>query len=74
MNCYVGSPEAPTSWWSRYGDNRSQCDVALAVQGKPITIAMSDMNDKNNNYEGKIAGLYVTLDYEANAVESAPSE
>ena len=57
------------------GDDRHTVDykLALAVQGKAMTIAISDGKD-GNDYEGKIKGLYVTLDYEANAVESAPSE
>ena len=53
-------------------DNRSTMDVALAVQGKALTIAI-DNGVKNDDYEGKIAAMYVTLD-KANAVESAPSE
>ena len=64
-----------------YFDNRSNCPVALAVQGKAMTIAITDYKDAtngggedNDEYENGIAGLYVTLDYEANAVESAPSE
>ena len=56
-------------------DNRSEQPLALAVQGKPMTIAISDgIKDNDKDYEGKIAGLYVTLDYKENAVESAPSE
>ena len=62
----------PDGWWSVF-DNRSEKPAALAVQGKPMTIAI-DNNIKDDDYEGKVAGLYVTLDYKANAVESAPSE
>ena len=62
----------PDGWWSTF-DNRSDLPAALAVQGKAITIAI-DNGVKDDDYEGKIAGLYVTLDYKANAVESEPSE
>ena len=54
-------------------DDRSDKKAALAVQGKAFTIAI-DNGVKDDDYEGKIKGLYVTLDYKANAVESEPSE
>ena len=55
------------------GDDRHDKALALAVQGKAMTIAIDNLV-KDDAYEGKVAGLYVTLDKEANAVESAPSE
>ena len=62
-------------YWS-VCDNRSDMPAALAVQGKPmvITIDNSFTDEEDDDYESKVAGLYVTLDYEANAVESTPSE
>ena len=54
-------------------DNRAEKELFLAVQGKKFTISISDYSDKNE-YAANIAGLYVTLDKQANAVESAPSE
>ena len=54
-------------------DNRNSKALHPAVQGTPITISLT-----TNNGEiiapANIRGLYVTLDYQANAVESAPSE
>ena len=50
------------------GDLRSDKPVALAVQGKPLTIAI------DKDIADKVAAIYVTLDKEANAIESAPSE
>ena len=55
------------------GDDRHDLPLALAVQGKKMTIAI-DNSVEDDDYEGKVAGLYVTLDYKANAIESAPSE
>ena len=45
-------------------DDRSTKAVFPAIQGKPMTITID--ND--------VRGVYVTLDKEANAIESAPSE
>ena len=55
-------------------DNRNN-PVALhpAVQGTPITISLTTSNSEIIA-PANIRGLYVTLDYKANAVESAPSE
>ena len=58
---------APTSI-SDVSDNRSGKDVALAVQGEPLTIAVAD------DYKDEVKAIYVTLDKQANAIESAPSE
>ena len=48
-------------------DDRSDLKAALAVQGKPLTIAISE------EFKSQVKAIYVTLD-KANAVESAPSE
>lgn len=55
-------------------DNRNN-PVALhpAVQGTPIAISLTT-NTNEIVAPTNIRGLYVTLDYKANAVESAPSE
>ena len=49
------------------GDDRTDKNAYPAVQGKPITIALNDPNNQ-------IRAMYVTLDYEDNAIDSAPSE
>lgn len=49
------------------GDDRTDKNAYPAVQGKPITIALNDPNNQ-------IRAIYVTLDYEDNAIDSAPSE
>lgn len=48
-------------------DNRSSFLAYPAVQGQPITIALNDPTNQ-------IKAMYVTLDYEDNAIDSAPSE
>ena len=74
LNVAPAGSGTPDGWHSVF-DNRSDLDAALAVQGKPMTIAIDDdIEDNDKDYESKIAGLYVTLDYKANAVESEPSE
>ena len=56
------------------GDNRSDKDVALAVQGKAMKIALFETNAEGKKVAPKnVRAIYVTLD-KANAVESAPSE
>ena len=48
-------------------DNRSLKDVYPAIQGKSIKISLNDPL-------GKIRGMYISLDYKDNAIDSAPSE
>lgn len=57
-------------------DNRSAKAAYPAVQGKAIKIALTDNNTDSTNITipSNIRGMYVTLDLEANAIESAPSE
>ena len=45
-------------------DDRSTKPVALAVQGKPLTIAI------DKSISSQVKAIYVTLDKEANAIES----
>lgn len=49
------------------GDDRSGLDVYPAVQGEPMKIKITTGDES-------IRAMYVTLDYQANAIESAPSE
>lgn len=58
-------------------DNRSDKDVYPAVQGEEITISLAANElDEFKNYKAPatIKGMYITLDHEANAIESSPSE
>jgi hypothetical protein len=48
-------------------DDRTDKNAYPAVQGQPIKIALNDPNNQ-------IKAMYVTLDYEDNAIDSAPSE
>lgn len=50
-----------------HGDNRSLKPIYPAVQGVPMKIKITDDVES-------IRAMYVTLDYQANAIESAPSE
>lgn len=54
-------------------DNRATEMAYPAVQGQEIEIALTSSDDEIVAPEN-IRAMYVTLDYEANAVESAPSE
>ena len=54
-------------------DDRHEKMAYPAVQGNEIVISLTSSNDKIVAPEN-IRAMYVTLDYEANAVESAPSE
>lgn len=49
------------------GDDRTDKNAYPAVQGQPIKIALNDPYNQ-------IKAMYVTLDYEDNAIDSAPSE
>lgn len=53
-------------------DNRSEKKYALAVQGEPFTVSLTEVADKVQT-PANIRGMYVVLD-KANAVESQPSE
>lgn len=50
------------------GDNRSSQPVYPAVQGRPMKISVVEDDVKT------VRAIYVTLDNQANAIESAPSE
>ena len=52
-------------------DDRHLLKAYPAVQGSDIVISLADDNDEAPD---NIRAMYVTLDYEKNAVESAPSE
>lgn len=56
-------------------DNRSSVAVYPAVQGQAIKIALTQApDDTKATAPSNIRGLYVTLDKEDNAIDSAPSE
>lgn len=57
----------PTNTVADNSDNRSEKEVYPAVQGQPLKIEIAD--DYN-----QIRAMYVTLDFESNAIDSAPSE
>lgn len=57
-----------TSTNTTEGDDRSLEVVYPAVQGQPMTIKLT------GDYAESIRAMYVTLDYQQNAIESAPSE
>ena len=55
-------------------DNRSAKNYALAVQGEPFTVSLTELaEDTKVQTPANIRGMYVVLD-KANAVESQPSE
>ena len=55
-------------------DNRSNKNYALAVQGEPFTVSLTELaTDSKVQTPANIRGMYVVLD-RANAVESKPSE
>ncbi|MCD8309922.1 MAG: hypothetical protein LUB83_01695 [Prevotellaceae bacterium] len=59
-------------------DDRSDKELYLAEVGEPITITITESSSDDNVDKAllpdAIRAMYVTLDYEENAVESAPSE
>lgn len=65
---WTGNAQPTTTGNTSVGDNRSLEDVYPAVQGVPMTIKLTGDNVES------IRAMYVTLDYQANAIESAPSE
>ena len=55
-------------------DNRSAKNYALAVQGEPFTVSLTELaEDTKVQTPANIRGMYVVLD-KANAIESQPSE
>jgi len=56
-------------------DDRTALQAYPAVQGQPIKISLTQaLTDTKATAPSNIRAMYVTLDYQTNAIESAPSE
>ncbi len=55
-------------------DNRSAENLYQAVIGEPISVFAGEWRSSMFEFNETIKGIYVTLDVEENAIESAPSE
>jgi hypothetical protein len=71
----VAKTTSPANTNADGADNRSGLAAYPAVQGQPIKISLTQaLADAKVTAPTNIRGMYVTLDYQANAIDSAPSE